>query len=67
MKGDEFKVRTFHGQLQISFHVRRDALVEITREGEDHAEEGWVIDMKVVPTICSDFNDDLFETMVKSS
>ena len=53
--GDESKVRTFHGKPQISFHVGRDVAAKYTREGEGHAEEAWVIDMKVVSTTCTDF------------
>ena len=64
MGGDEFLVRAFHGKLRMSFFVGRDIAPKYTREGEGHAEEGWVIDVQVVSTICTDFNDALCETLV---
>ena len=67
MKGDESKVSTLYGKLQISFHVGRDVAAPNTREFEGRAEEGWIINFPVVSAICTDFNDALFETMVKSS
>ena len=51
MKGDESKVMNFFGKLQISFHVGRGVAAKFTREGESHAEEDRVIDMKAVATI----------------
>ena len=45
----------------------RDVAAKYTREDENHKKEGWVIDMKVVSTKCTDFTDALFETIVKSS
>ena len=65
MGGDESKVRAFDGKFQISF-VGRDIAAKNTREGEGHADEGWVIDMHVVSTV-TDFNDSLHETVAKSS
>ena len=41
--------------------------LKYTREGEGRAEEGWVINLPVVSSICSDFSDTLFETIVKPS
>ena len=41
--------------------------LDIHREGEGPAEEGWIINVNVVSAICSDFSDALFQTMVKSS
>ena len=67
MQGDESKVRTFYGKLQISFYVGRDVAAKFTREGEGRAEEGGIINIPVVSAICTDFNDALFKTMVKSS
>ena len=51
MKGDESKVRTFYKELQISFFLGRDVAAKYTREGEGHAEEGWVINIPVVSKI----------------
>ena len=67
MDGDESKVRSFYGKLRISFFVGGDLAAKYTREGEGLADEGWFIDKDVVSKICKDFNDVLFETVVKSS
>ena len=37
------------------------------REGKGHANEGWFVDKHSVPKFCTEFNDVLFETVVKSS
>ena len=65
MGGDDSKVRAFYVKLQISFSVGGDIPAKYTHECEGHAEEGWFIDMHVVSTMCTDFKDALFETMVK--
>ena len=57
----------FCGNLQISFLAGGELAANFTREGEGHANEGWFIDKDVVSKICKDFNDVLFETVVKSS
>ena len=67
MKGDESKVRTFYRKLQTSFCVGRDVAAKYTRAGEGRTEEGWIINIPVMSAICADFNDALFETVVKSS
>ena len=56
MGGDDSKVRAFCVKLHTSFSVGGD----VPHEGEGHAEEGWVIDMHVVSTICTDFKDAFF-------
>ena len=43
---------------------QRQLAATYTREG--HANEGWQIDKDVVSKICTDFDDILFETVVKS-
>ena len=45
----------------------RDVAAKYTREGEGHADEDRVINNPVMSAICTDFNDALFETMVKSA
>ena len=65
--GDESKVRAFDGKLQISFFVGKEFAAKFTRKGEGHANKGWVIDKHVVSKTCTEFNDVLFETVVKSS
>ena len=44
-----------------------DLVAKYTREGEGLADEGWFIDKDVVSKTCTDFNNVLFETVVKSS
>ena len=67
MKGDESKVWTFHRKLQISCYVEREIAANYACDGERRTDEGSVIGMHVVSTTGKDFNDALFETMVKSS
>ena len=51
--------RTFHGKHQISFYVEKDVAATNTREGEGHAEEGWIINLLVVSAMCTDFGEAL--------
>ena len=51
MKGDETEVKTIYGKLQICFFVGKDVADKCTREGESHADEGWVINLPVVSAI----------------
>ena len=68
MKGEESKVKTIYGKTSnFFFYVGKEVAATYTREGEGHAEEGWIITLQVVSAICTDFGDALFETMVKSS
>ena len=59
MKGDESKVRTFCGELQVSFHVGKD--VAAVRKKAGSSTSLWV------SAIGTDFGDVLLETMAKSS
>ena len=71
-EGDETKVKAFCGSLQVSFLAevgpqgQKQLAATDTREKEGHANEGWQIDEDVVSKICTDFDDTLFETVVKS-
>ena len=65
MKRDGARVKTIHGKLQICFFLGGKAsAAKYTREGEGHAEEGWVINLLVVLAICADVGDALFDTLV---
>ena len=52
MKGDETEIETVYGKLQICLFVGEDVEAKYTREGDCHAEEGWVINSRVVSAIC---------------
>ena len=60
-------MRAFYRKIQISFPVGRDIAAKFALEGQGHADEGWFIGKNVVSKICTDFNDVLFRTVVKSS
>ena len=48
MKGDESTREMVYGKLLICFFVGKDVAARCTRDGVGHAEEGWVINSRVV-------------------
>ena len=40
---------------------------KFTPEGEGLAGEGWTIKLDVIPGVCAEFSEVLFEAVVKSS
>ena len=70
-KLEEMRQRSFMGifrflSLQKWDLKDRDSWQPHTREGEGHANEGWQIKSEVVSKVSTDFDNILFETVVKS-
>ena len=38
-----------------------------TIEGEGHAQEGWQVFLEVLKQVCTDFNEELFDILLKES
>ena len=65
--GVESKVKAVYRKLQTSFITEGKFACKYTREGKGHADEEGFIDKHVVSKKFTQFNDVLFETVVKSS
>ena len=65
--GDESKIKTFYGTLQIPFFAQvgpqrqRHLAAKCTRVGKGHANEGWQINPEMVTQVCTNFNEPLLQ------
>ena len=71
-QGDETKIKTIYGALQISFFAevgrqgQRQLAAKYTQKGDGRPNGAWQIHPEVVSQVCTDPNDLLFETVLKS-